>query len=72
MKGLVTMGDNNKIIVRKFFPKPGDPESTATVVPSFLIRRERVRSSTLDMEYYTSKIPEEDRTFKTAQKMILH
>jgi hypothetical protein len=64
------MVNQREQLIELFLPKPEDPESIATVLPSYLLKREQTRSSTLDMEFPFSLLPR-DRTFEVPQKVIL-
>jgi hypothetical protein len=44
------MKNKDEQIIEIFLPKPEEPESIATLLPSYLLRRELVTSSTLEME----------------------
>ena len=44
------MVNQREQLIELFLPKPEDPESIATVLPSYLLKREQARSSTLEME----------------------
>jgi len=63
------MGNNDAQLKELFLPEPEDPESIATVLPSFLLKREQARSSTLDKEFMFSLLPQ-NRTFEVPQKVI--
>ena len=66
------MEDGSEITKRQFFPKLDDPESTATVLPHFVIKREQIRSSTVNIELYANKMLKEESTFGITQRKILH
>lgn len=44
------MRNKDEEIRNVFLPEPEDPQSPRTVLPSYLLRRELVTSSTLEME----------------------
>jgi hypothetical protein len=44
------MGNQNEQIRNVLLPEPEDPQSPQTMLPSHLVRRELVISSTLEME----------------------
>jgi hypothetical protein len=44
------MRKQNEQVRNILLPKPEDPESPLTVLPSYLLRRELVTSSTVEME----------------------
>lgn len=64
------MGNEIAQLKELFLPEPEDPESIATVLPSFLLKREQASSSTLETEFMFSLLPE-NRTFEVPQKLIL-
>ena len=51
------MGNQNEQVRNAFLPEAEDPQSPRTVLPSYLLRRELVTSSTLEMESCLSFSP---------------